>query len=183
MKNKTIGFLSIPLVVFAIGIASIMFPCERGNRFFRGTDTFVGVGTSQPEISNTDAYLYIRNFSFQSRFATNDARVTGNLTFTLNTNFNMLKNNTGPAWGTFKIEVDNNVGEWEGVCTGERIYSGIKNGLPTWLGNFSCTAYGKGPGLEEHKLVLNEVVTTHDPMPMYFTGKVDGMVLEPRNTD
>jgi hypothetical protein len=59
-----------------------------------------------------------------------------------------------------------------------RIFAGVKNGLPTWIGTYSCTGYGRGGGLDGHSMEITKVVTMHDPTSPQFEGEFWGVIQE-----
>jgi hypothetical protein len=183
MRYKILLVLILSLSLISVFLPEAPLSCEKGSRFFKGTDTFVNVlNMPDPEIDPTTRHMYIRGVEMLSVIEATDARVKGTMTFTMNANMD-LTTNIGPLWGGFKIEVSGG-GLWEGGYIAERAYVGHVKGKMTWRTTINYSGFGKGGNLEGHQVQMTEVIytdETHDQNDPSFVGTLKGFVLETRD--
>ena len=116
--------------------------------------------------------MHSRDVLVVSRLIADDPRATGWLTVGLNSNLDA--NFEGPSWGTFRLDVDDTDGFWEGTWTGYRTaYDGY------WVG----TIYGQGKGyggtVDGMKMMAEEQIMLVTAMPIAYIGTWEGRIIDP----
>ena len=107
-----------------------------------------------------------------SRLIADDPRVTGWLTVGLNSNLDA--NLQGPSWGTFRIDVDDTDGYWEGKWTGYRTaYDGY------WVGAIFGQGRGYGGSVDGMIMMAEEQVMLVTPLPLAYFGTWEGRIIDP----
>ena len=143
--------------------------------------------------------IQIRGAMAQSFMSSFDERLTGLLTYDFNTNFDGVY--TGPAWGTWTLEVTACDGGWEGTWTGRRTFvpgpNPLDDFLPppgiggVWISTLKSIGHGTGC-LDGLQLKSSELATTLTPIPIAYEmipglcdfgcppeGIAEGRILEP----
>ncbi len=137
--------------------------------------------------------IHIRGSMGQSQASSDDPRVTGILTYTVNGNLDV--NFTGPVWGTWTLEVEACDGTWEGIWNGQRtLLPGQPGpaGMGTWIGTLHLVGHGHGECIDGLQFSATEIVTTFTPFPVAYEmvlpcgdiicppeGVLTGKILEP----
>lgn len=149
--------------------------------------------------TEVDSRLKIRAASAQSEMFSSDERLAGLMSYVFSANFDASF--SGPAWGTWSLEVESCVGAWEGNWNGTRTfvpgYNPLDASLPppglggVWISDLRITGHGNGC-VEGLQLKASETVTTLTPLPIAYEmipglcdlgcppeGALQGRVLEP----
>lgn len=116
--------------------------------------------------------LHSRDGLIVSRLSSDDPRVTGWLTVTNNSNLDA--NLEGPSWGTFRLDVDDNGGVWEGTWQGYRV---AEEGY--WVGTINGQAKGYGGIVDGLKMMAEEQITLVTPLPVAYIGSWVGRIIDP----
>lgn len=107
-----------------------------------------------------------------SRLISDDPRVMGWLTVGLNSNLDA--NLEGPSWGTFRLDVDDNGGYWEGTWQGYRV---AEEGY--WVATIYGQANGYGGIVDGLKMMAEEQAILVTPMPIAYIGTWQGRIIDP----
>lgn len=142
--------------------------------------------------------MQIRDAAALSIMSATDERLTGVLTYIFNTNFDGAY--SGPAWGTWTLEVAACDGVWEGTWTGRRTFVPGPNPLDAflpppgiggiWISELRSVGHGTGC-LDGLQVKSSERATTLTPVPIAYEmipglcdlgcppeGMVEGRILE-----
>jgi hypothetical protein len=107
-----------------------------------------------------------------SRLNSDDPRVTGWLTVGLNSNLDASLE--GPSWGTFRLDLDDGQGVWEGTWNGYRV---AEDGY--WVGTINGQAKGYGGIVDGMKMMAEEQIILVTPMPVAYIGTWAGRIIDP----
>jgi hypothetical protein len=136
--------------------------------------------------------IHVRGATAETSVLANDDRFTGNLTYTLNYNFDA--DFTGTAWGTWSLEVEACEGIWEGVWNSKRTLLPDPGpaGMGVWIGKMKLVGHGSGDCVDGLKMNGTEIATTYTPIPLPYEwflpcdnptctpeGVITGEILEP----
>lgn len=118
--------------------------------------------------------VHLRGNKRLARLATSDPRMTGWNTVEVNANWDA--DFTGHMWGTFSIELDNDLGFWEGTFQGKRTREGDQ-----WLLVINGTGHGTGGAVEGMQVKLVDQIETLYPVLGPVIGNVTGRILDPHS--
>ncbi len=121
--------------------------------------------------------LQIREGVSMSRMSSDDPRLAGMLIYTFNGSFD-AGYFTGPAWGTWMLEVDACDGVWEGTWTGDRTFvPGQLNPVDAffppgfggvWISKIQLRGHAQGECVDRLRMKGVEIITTLTPMPVPY---------------
>ena len=114
---------------------------------------------------------HIRNTMVITRVNSDDERVAGDMTVTLNANWNA--NFAGPIWGTFSIELDSG-GTWVGTWEGLRVFED-----PYWSATLHVNGQGFGGLVEGMHMMAEDYIEGQFPMPIAYVGLIKGRIIDP----
>ena len=115
---------------------------------------------------------HLRDGVVVSRMISADARMTGWMTVVLNSN--MDADFTGPAWGTFSIDIDDSEGIWEGTWQGLRV---AEEGY--WTATLNVQGKGFGGIVDGMKLMAEDQLFLVTPLPVAYIGTIQGRIIDP----
>lgn len=115
--------------------------------------------------------VHLRGSKYTVHAESTDIRVRGWYTVIANTNWDA--DETGPFWGTISIAVDGG-GMWEGTLEGQRSLEGNR-----WVAVGHVVAHGTQGPVEGLVMRGTETQISPLPMPMFYTGTLTGVILEP----
>jgi len=119
--------------------------------------------------------IHVRGVSGMSRMASGSPLLAGSFYWEMNANWDAA--GTGPAWGSFRLELDAG-GVWEGSWTNKR--SKVEDGeVDVWVGHASFIGRGTTGGVEGMQLRLTVVGTTYTLMPFFWAEPFDAEILVP----
>ena len=123
------------------------------------------------------ASLEIRNVTGMSRMYADDPRMSGLLTYVSNASFD-ANYFTGPAWGSWRLEVEACDGVWEGTWNGNRTFvPGQLNPVDAffppgfggvWISKFELRGHAEGDCIDRLRMKGIEIITTLTPMPVPY---------------
>ena len=117
--------------------------------------------------------IHSRDGLVVSELTSDDPRVTGDMTVELNSNLDA--NYEGPSWGTFRIDLDDDEGYWEGHWQGYREAVDGK-----WIGTINGQAKGYGGIVDGMKMHAEEQIELCTPSPIVYVGTFEGRIIDPR---
>ena len=120
-----------------------------------------------------DSRIAVRSVAGVSRMASTSPRLAGSFSWEMNANWDA--DGTGPAWGTFRLELDEG-GVWEGSWTNRR---SKLDGMAVWVGHARFVARGTSGSVEGMQLQLTIVGTTHTLMPVFWVEPIEAEILAP----
>jgi hypothetical protein len=116
--------------------------------------------------------MHSRDAVAVTRLVADDPRMTGWLTVTLNSNLDASLE--GPSWGTFRLDVDDDGGVWEGTWHGYRTaYDGY------WVGEIHGQGKGYGGIVDGLKMMGEEQIMLVTPLPLAYIGTWQGRIIDP----
>ncbi len=107
--------------------------------------------------------ILMRGFRMQTRVDSESPSLAGWMTVSVGAN--LAPDYTGPAWGTFSIQLDAG-GAMEGAWTGMR----RKAGESVWIAELHVIGHGAGGQVEGMQAKCVEVITELTPMPIFYKG-------------
>jgi hypothetical protein len=92
---------------------------------------------------------------------------------TVEVNGNLDPEFIGPEWGTFSIDLDAG-GTWDGTLEGRRVK---EDNL--WVIPLHVSGQGTGGAVDGMQLMLVDRVVMFFPIPIAFTGTLEGRIVDP----
>lgn len=116
--------------------------------------------------------ILMRGFRMLTRVNSESPSLAGWMTVSVGAN--LAPDYTGPAWGTFSIQLDAG-GTLEGTWNGMRRTAGES----VWIAELHITGHGAGGQVEGMQAKCVEVITELTPMPIFYKGVATCRLLHP----
>jgi len=120
-----------------------------------------------------DSRIQLRGVTGISRMASTSPQLAGSFSWEMNANWDA--DGTGPAWGTFRLELDEG-GVWEGSWTNRR---SKLDGMAVWVGHARFVGRGTSGSVQGMQLQLTIVGTTYSLLPVFWVAPIEAEILEP----
>lgn len=118
--------------------------------------------------------IQLRGVAGFSRMASASPLLAGSFFWEMDANWNA--DGIGPAWGTFRLELDAG-GVWEGTWTNKR--NKLDGVPPVWVGHASFVGRGTSGRVEGMQLRLTVAGATYTVMPLFWVEPIDAEILVP----